>query len=90
MGGKSLQNNTDLNQIIFLLYKPPTNDFLFTWSSGKTIYIAEYYEVEEKTEKVFVYYNPMISDLQSYYASAVKENMERLAQKVPKKLMSVK
>ncbi|WP_339053258.1 portal protein [Arsenophonus endosymbiont of Crataerina pallida] len=61
-------------------FQSPNNDLLFTWSSGKTIYIAEYYEIEEKKEKVFVYYNPMAGDLQSYYASEVKENMDRLAQ----------
>ncbi|WP_328284264.1 portal protein, partial [Proteus faecis] len=29
-------------------FQSPNNDLLFTWSNGKTIHVAEYYEVEEK------------------------------------------
>lgn len=60
-------------------FQSPNTDWLFTWSSGKTIYVAEHYEVEEKNEKVFVYYNPTVMDFQSYYASEIKDHIERLS-----------
>ncbi|MBW5405940.1 portal protein [Morganella morganii] len=60
-------------------FQSPNTDWLFTWSSGKTIYVAEHYEVEEKNEKVFVYYNPTAMDFQSYYASEIKDHIERLS-----------
>ncbi|HHR6050822.1 TPA: portal protein [Providencia alcalifaciens] len=60
-------------------FQSPNNDLLFTWSSGKTIHIAEYYEVEEKKELVFVYRDPLTNDLQTYSAKEAKEKIDELA-----------
>lgn len=60
-------------------FQSPNNDLLFTWSNGKTIHVAEYYEVEEKRELVFVYRDPLTNDLQTYSAKEAKEKIDELA-----------
>lgn len=60
-------------------FQSPNNDLQFTWLSGKTIHIAEYYEVEEKKELVFVYRDPLTNDLQTYSAKEAKEKIDELA-----------
>lgn len=35
------------------------NDLLFSWQTSDTVFIAEYYEVEEKKETVFIYQDPL-------------------------------
>ncbi|MGK5722201.1 portal protein, partial [Proteus mirabilis] len=45
----------------------------------KTIHVAEYYEVEEKRELVFVYRDPLTNDLQTYSAKEAKEKIDELA-----------
>ncbi|MCW2256222.1 hypothetical protein M2263_002313 [Providencia alcalifaciens] len=61
-------------------FQSPNNDLLFTWSNGKTIHIAEHYEVEEKKELVFVYRDPLTDDFQTYSAKEAKEKIDELAE----------
>ncbi|HEI9857573.1 TPA: portal protein [Proteus mirabilis] len=60
-------------------FQSPNNDLLFTWSNGTAIHVAEYYEVEEKRELVFVYRDPLTNDLQTYSAKEAKEKIDELA-----------
>ncbi|NIH21849.1 portal protein [Providencia heimbachae] len=61
-------------------FQSPNNDLLFNWSNGKTIHIAEYYEIEEKKELVFVYRDPLTDDFQTYSAKEAKEKIDELAE----------
>lgn len=61
-------------------FQSPNNDLLFNWSNGKTIHIAEYYEIEEKKELVFVYRDPLTNDFQTYLAKEAKEKIDELAE----------
>ncbi|WP_268842963.1 portal protein, partial [Proteus faecis] len=47
-GWESFADQYGLDPDIQPSFQSPNNDLLFTWSNGKTIHIAEYYEVEEK------------------------------------------
>ena len=33
--------------------------WMFPWISKDVVYVGEYYEVEEKSEKVFIYLDPL-------------------------------
>ncbi len=47
--------------------------------SNDVVYVAEYYEVEEKKEKVFIYRDPLTGEPVSYYQQDIKDVIDDLA-----------
>lgn len=56
------------------------NDLLFSWQTSDTVFIAEYYEVEEKKETVFIYQDPLSGEPVSYYKRDIKDVIDELAE----------
>lgn len=54
-------------------FQNPNDTWLFPWVSNDVVYVAEYYEVEEKKEKVFIYRDPLTGEPVSYYQQDIKD-----------------
>jgi hypothetical protein len=55
------------------------NDWVFPWITQDTIHIAEFYEVEEKKETVFIYQDPITGEPVSYFKRDIKDVIDELA-----------
>jgi hypothetical protein len=55
--------------------------WLFPWLTQNTIHVAEYYEVEEKKETVFIYQDPLSGEPVSYFQRDIKDVIDELADK---------
>ncbi|MCX8965129.1 portal protein [Erwinia psidii] len=62
------------------------NDWLFSWQTSDNVFIAEYYEVEEKKETVFIYQDPLTGEPVSYYQRDIKDVIDELADKGMEKI----
>ncbi|EHW7665305.1 portal protein, partial [Shigella flexneri] len=60
-------------------FQNPNDTWLFPWVSNDVVYVAEYYEVEEKKEKVFIYRDPLTGEPVSYYQQDIKDVIDDLA-----------
>lgn len=56
------------------------NDTLFNWQTNDSLFVAEYYEVEEKKETVFIYQDPQGGEPVSYYKRDIKDVIDELAE----------
>ncbi|MBD2802334.1 portal protein [Xenorhabdus sp. M] len=57
------------------------NTWVFPWFTQNTIHVAEYYEVEEKKETVFIYQDPLSGEPVSYFQRDIKDVIDELADK---------
>ncbi|CDM90393.1 portal protein [Xenorhabdus bovienii] len=57
------------------------NTWSFPWFTQNTIHVAEYYEVEEKKELVFIYQDPLSGEPVSYFKREIKDVIDELADK---------
>ncbi|MCG3463446.1 portal protein [Xenorhabdus bovienii] len=57
------------------------NTWVFPWFTQNTIHVAEYYEVEEKKELVFIYQDPLSGEPVSYFKREIKDVIDELADK---------
>ncbi|CDH05442.1 Portal protein [Xenorhabdus bovienii str. oregonense] len=57
------------------------NTWAFPWFTQNTIHVAEYYEVEEKKELVFIYQDPLSGEPVSYFKREIKDVIDELADK---------
>ncbi|MBS3894724.1 portal protein [Serratia marcescens] len=60
-------------------FRNPSSDWVFPWLTKDVVYVGEYYEVEEKKEKVFIYLDPMTGEPVSYYQRDIKDVIDELA-----------
>lgn len=63
------------------VFRNPTSDYLFPWVSADTVYVGEYYEVEEKKEKVFIYRDPLTGEPVGYYQRDIAKVIDELAER---------
>lgn len=62
-------------------FQSPDSNWDFPWMSKDVVYVGEYYEVETKTEKVFIYQDPLTGQPSAYYQRDIKEVIDELAEK---------
>lgn len=56
-------------------------DLAFDWTPNSLVYVAEYYEVEEKKETVYIYRDPLTGEPSSYYKRDIANVIEELAER---------
>lgn len=62
-------------------FQSPSSNWIFPWTTSNVYYIAEYYEVEEKKELVFIYQDPMTGEPVSYFKRDISDVIDELADK---------
>lgn len=62
-------------------FQSPDSSWLFPWISRDAFYVAEYYEVEEKKETVFIYADPLSGEPVSYFKRDIADVIDELAEK---------
>lgn len=62
-------------------FQNPDMNWLFPWLTSDVVYVGEYYEVEEKKEKVFIYQDPLTGEPVSYFQRDIKDVIDELADK---------
>jgi len=62
-------------------FQSPSSNWIFPWTTGDVYYIAEYYEVEEKKELVFIYQDPMTGEPVSYFKRDIADVIDELSDK---------
>lgn len=62
-------------------FQSPSSNWIFPWATSNVYYIAEYYEVEEKKELVFIYQDPMTGEPVSYFKRDIADVIDELADK---------
>ena len=80
-GWKLFSEQNDIDPDIIPTFQNPDMDWIFPWISKDVVYVGEYYEVEEKNEKVFIYLDPLTREPVSYYQRDIKEVIDDLADK---------
>lgn len=80
-GWKVFAEENDIDPDIIPSFQSPDMEWLFPWISNDVVYIGEYYEVEEKNEKVFIYLDPLTGEPVSYYQRDIKDVIDDLADK---------
>lgn len=71
------QNGIDSDKVP--TFESPNDDWVFPWLTQDTIHVAEYYEVEEKNETVFIYQDPITGEPVSYYKADIKNVIDEIA-----------
>ncbi len=72
-GWKEFAEDYGIDPDTLLSFQNPNDTWLFPWVSNDVVYVAEYYEVEEKKEKVFIYRDPLTGEPVSYYQQDIKD-----------------
>lgn len=67
-------------------FKDPNDKLTFSFDTGENIYVAEYFEVEEKKETVFIYEDPLTGEHLSYFKRDMKDVIDELANKGVRKV----
>lgn len=80
-GWKAFAEANDIDPDIIPTFQSPDMEWMFPWISKDVVYIGEYYEVEEKNEKVFIYLDPLTQEPVSYYQRDIKDVIDDLAEK---------
>lgn len=80
-GWKVFAEANDIDPDIIPTFQSPDMEWMFPWISKDVVYIGEYYEVEEKNEKVFIYLDPLTQEPVSYYQRDIKDVIDDLAEK---------
>lgn len=80
-GWKVFAEENDIDPDIIPSFQSPDMNWMFPWISKDVVYVGEYYEVEEKNEKVFIYLDPMTGEPVSYYQRDIKDVIDDLADK---------
>lgn len=67
-------------------FQSPNSDWQFPWVTNDVFYVGEYYEVEEKKERVFIYQDPLTGEPVSYFQRDIKDVIDELAEKGMQKI----
>lgn len=67
-------------------FQSPNSDWQFPWVANDVFYVGEYYEVEEKKERVFIYQDPLTGEPVSYFQRDIKDVIDELAEKGMQKI----
>ncbi|MEM6162047.1 portal protein [Erwinia sp. P6884] len=67
-------------------FQSPSSNWIFPWATNDIYYIAEYYEVEEKKELVFIYRDPLTGEPASYFKRDIADVIDDLADKGMEKI----
>lgn len=62
------------------------DEWVFPWQTSDMLHVAEYYEVEEKSETVFIYQDPLTGEPVSYFKRDIKDVIDDLADKGMQKI----
>lgn len=85
-GWEAFAEEHDLDEEDLPDFQSPSSNWAFPWSTNDVYYIAEYYEVEEKKETVFIYQDPMTGEPVSYFKRDIKDVIDELADKGMEKI----
>lgn len=80
-GWEAFAEEHDLDEEDLPTFQSPSSNWTFPWSTSDVYYVAEYYEVEEKKETVFIYQDPMTGEPVSYFKRDIKDVIDELADK---------
>lgn len=78
-GWKEFAKEYDLDPDAYPSFQNPDQTWLFPWMSTDVVYVGEFYEVEEKKEKVFIYRDPLTGEPVSYFHQDIKDVIDDLA-----------
>lgn len=77
-GWKEFVEDYGIDLDILLFFQNFNDIWLFLWVLNDVVYVVEYYEVEEKKERVFIYCDLLIGELVSYYQQDIKDVIDDL------------
>ncbi len=80
-GWKVFAEENGIDPKVIPSFQSPDMGWIFPWISKDVVYVGEYYEVEEKSEKVFIYLDPLTREPVSYYQRDIKDVIDDLADK---------
>lgn len=78
-GWEAFAEEHDLDEEDIPTFQSPDSNWAFPWATKDVYYIAEYYEVEEKKETVFIYQDPMTDEPVSYFKRDIKDVIDEIA-----------
>lgn len=61
-------------------FQKPDMNWQFQWVRKDCVFVGEYYELEEKKDKVLFYSNPVTGETKKYYKSEVSDYIDELAE----------
>lgn len=80
-GWEAFAEEHDLDEEDIPTFQSPDSNWSFPWATKDVCYVAEYYEVEEKKETVFIYQDPMTDEPVSYFKRDIKDVIDEIADK---------
>lgn len=78
-GWEAFAEEHDLDEEDIPTFQSPDANWAFPWVTKDVCYVAEYYEVEEKKETVFIYQDPMTDEPVSYFKRDIKDVIDEIA-----------
>lgn len=84
-GWKSFAEKYGLDEDELPTFRSETST-VFDWQTDNTLFIGEYYEVEEKKETVFIYQDPITGEPVSYYKRDIRDVIDELADRGMEKI----
>lgn len=78
-GWEAFAEEHDLDEEDIPTFQSPDSNWAFPWVTKDVYYVAEYYEVEEKKETVFIYQDPMTDEPVSYFKRDIKDVIDEIA-----------
>lgn len=84
-GWEAFAEKHDLDPDELPTFKSPTST-MFGWQTGDVVHVGEYYEVEEKKEKVYIYQDPLTGEPVSYFKRDIKDVIDDLAERGMQKI----
>ena len=78
-GWEAFAEEHDLDEEDIPTFQSPDSNWAFPWATKDVYYVAEYYEVEEKKETVFIYQDPMTDEPVSYFRRDIKDVIDEIA-----------
>lgn len=78
-GWEAFAEEHDLDEEDIPTFQSPDSNWAFPWATKDVYYVAEYYEVEEKKETVFIYQDPMTDEPVSYFKRDINDVIDEIA-----------
>jgi len=78
-GWEAFAEEHDLDEDDIPTFRSPDSNWAFPWVTKDVYYVAEYYEVEERKETVFIYQDPMTDEPVSYFKRDIKDVIDEIA-----------
>lgn len=78
-GWEAFAEEHDLDEEDIPTFQSPDSNWAFPWTTKDVYYVAEYYEVEEKKETVFIYQDPMTDEPVSYFKRDINDVIDEIA-----------